>query len=75
MYADDIIVMATKKHELQMQLSIVGAYGVKNGIKFNPSKCEILVFSKNYKRSKHECAHDDWQEDAMLNGIVVPEVD
>ena len=74
MYADDIIVMATKKRELQEQLDLIGEFGLANGIKFNPVKCELLVFNKDYKRSMFETLQDDWQEEVKLNGAAIPEV-
>ena len=75
MYADDIIVMSTTRAELQKQLDKVGEYGHEHGIKFNPSKCELLIINCKYKRSNHETQRDGWQGVTTLSGIEIPTVD
>jgi hypothetical protein len=74
MYADDIILVATNKDELQKQLNVVGHLGIEYGIKFNQAKCELLVFNKNLKRSTHEANLDMNTKPVTLNGIEIPEV-
>ena len=48
-YADDILLIANTKEELERLLNITEEYGLKNEIKFNPDKTNyILCFFQLY---------------------------
>ena len=74
MYADDIILVATSKQELQRLLDITGLFGVERGIKFNPLKCELIIFNVNRKRNQAELIRDSYDGPVTINGQHIPEV-
>ena len=45
MYADDIMLLSNIKSDLNKLLKIVEEYGYNYGMKFNPEKTMIMVFS------------------------------
>ena len=74
MYADDVIILAKTKSDLQTQLDKIGEYGVDHAIKFNPTKCELIVFNNLYKRTKAMSIGDEWQGEIILNGKIINQV-
>ena len=46
-YADDVTVMAPTYISLKFMLKIVSEFGKEYHVKFNPSKSQFIVFSKN----------------------------
>lgn len=47
-YADDIVIFANSIHDMQKILDFCTVYSSQNNFKFSPSKCEVMVFHKNY---------------------------
>ena len=58
-FADDIVLLAENKKDLESMLDAVYQYSLKWRIKFNYDKCNVVVF--DYKRNKNisygSCAH------------------
>ena len=52
LYADDVLLVSTSVADLMKQLEIVGNYGCKYGIKYNPDKSLYMVFNENYYSKK-----------------------
>ena len=44
MYADDIVLMAENRYQLQEMLDVVAAYAKKWRFELNPKKSEVVVF-------------------------------
>jgi hypothetical protein len=74
-YADDIVLISTRKIELQQQLLIIEAYGTLNEISYNPTKTVFMIFNLNITRSSSETKQDLWQEELSLNGAKITQVD
>jgi exonuclease III len=70
-YADDILVVATIKKELENLLLIVEEYGKKFEILFNVGKTYTMTFNNKIKRSEKNMSEDGWQDDLKLNGNVI----
>lgn len=67
-YADDLLIMSTTKVGLQAQLRLIEDYGKLNGIKYNPSKTELIVFNELKHRALSEHRADWNQANVMLDG-------
>ncbi len=50
-YADDIMLVASSKTELQLMLDVITEYGTKYEVKFNPNKTVYTVFNNNTYKS------------------------
>jgi len=65
-YADDIIILATIKHEAQQMLKIIERYGNEYEIKFNVGKTYSMAFNQRQKRSRKEEQKDNVQNELMV---------
>jgi hypothetical protein len=52
MYADDIILVSFARICLQRLLDLVGEFGLKREIKFNPDKSLVMVFDKSIRKTQ-----------------------
>lgn len=59
MYADDLLLMAEIKEEINDLLAIADKYGKDHGMRFNPDKTELLIFNHNVKRTAEAKRKDD----------------
>ena len=50
-FADDIVLLARSGEELQKMLDVVGDYGVRWRIRFNPGKCGVLVVGQKKQKT------------------------
>ena len=48
-YADDIVLFANKKHEMQLMFHIIEKFGSGLEIKFNPDKTNYLAINEHLK--------------------------
>ena len=49
-YADDVILLASSRTQLQLLLNACQSHALTNGYAFSPSKCKVLVLHKNYNK-------------------------
>ena len=75
MYADDLLLLAPRREETSIQLKVIEEYGIKNGMKFNPEKTELVIFNKFGKRKAGASFTDDWKGDLVLDDSIVKEVE
>ena len=58
LYSDDIRTLATSEESLQWQVALVKAFADKNFFRLNPSKCEIVMFSRDQNSTVPTCEVD-----------------
>jgi len=69
MYADDIILVSFARICLQRLLDLVGEFGLKREIKFNPDKSLVMVFDKSIRKTqKNEIINNPFK----MNGLEIP---
>ena len=73
-YADDILLLAETKIDLQILLDKLSTLGSELEIKFNPSKSVYMVFNPNCFRSSNELATDAWNGTLLLAGSPIERV-
>jgi len=73
-YADDILLIAETKIDLQLLLDKLSSVGSELEIKFNPSKSVYMVFNPNCFRSSNELAKDAWNGALLLSGSPIEKV-
>ncbi len=70
-YADDILIIATIKKQVQKLLQIVETYGNQFEILFNVGKTYTMVFNNKVKRVAKDIEEDMWQDELILNNNVI----
>ncbi|CAF0788801.1 unnamed protein product [Brachionus calyciflorus] len=73
-YADYIVLISTTKKGLQEQIVITERYGYEKETSYNPSKTTFMVFNGKMSRNAKEQREDLWQEDLVLNGSNITQV-
>ena len=53
----------------------MSTFGKSHGIKFNPSKCELIILNKDKQRSIYENTRDNMDGPVTINDIEISEVD
>jgi hypothetical protein len=71
LYADDIVLFANSKQEMQLMINIVEKFGTGLEIKFNPEKTNFLVINEHLKMSEHLLQNMTLK----LNGLPVVKVE
>jgi len=54
LFADDIVLMAESKRELQVMLNVVDEYSKLFRFRFNKDKCSVMIFEKKQNRRQTE---------------------
>ena len=71
LYADDIVLFANSKQEMQLMINIVEKFGSGSEIKFNPEKTNFLVINEHLKVNEHLLQNMTLK----LNGLPVVKVE
>ena len=65
LYADDIIILAQSKDELQKQMNTLNSFCQTNGLEINEKKTKVMVFN----RGNNLCKADIYVENSLIENV------